>query len=314
MLPSQLARLDLNALQALVVVEDCQSFSEASTRLEVNQSTISYAIKRLREAFNDPIFVRQGNSIVATDKCRQLALEARSILERINVLASPETFQPASAHGHITLSCNHHERMFLIPGFLHRLLKQAPNVRVDILESAVDGQQQLKQNLSDIVIGPVSILGEIYYRRKMFVDHYACVMDPAHPLTRGEITLERYCRTRHIAVTHNGRWEALYFPVLRARNAVITPTVTVPSHDNLEPLIRGTDLVATIPYRLARHLSKTLSLRPFPEEVRIQIEMYWTERTHYSGLHRWVRQVLADVARNELGVAPEVFDEVGKSV
>ncbi|SIT56931.1 LysR family transcriptional regulator [Mesorhizobium prunaredense] len=301
MLPDELASVDLAALQTLVAVQDRASFSDASQLLGVNQSTISYAIKRLRKAFNDPLFVRQGNSIVATDKGEQLAQQARGILEQMAALSSPSGFDPATAEGSVTVSCNHHERMFLIPDFLRRAQKEAPQATIHIFESAVDGKQQLKENTCDIVLGPVSILGDIYYRRKMFSDHYACVMDPAHELTRGALTLERYCASRHVAVTHNGRWEALYFAALLARGIELEPDVTVSSHDILERLIPASELVATIPYRLARRLSDRLALRPFPMDVFIQVDMYWTERTHHSGLHRWARQILAEVAEENLG-------------
>lgn len=301
MLSEDLSRIDLAALQALVAVQDKSSFSDASLVLGVNQSTISYAIKRLRKAFNDPLFVRQGNAIVATDKGDQLAQQARAILEQMAAISSPSGFDPATAVGTVTVSCNHHERMFLIPDFLRRAQKEAPKATIHIFESAVDGKQQLKENTCDIVVGPVSILGDIYYRRKMFKDHYACVMDPAHPLARGTLTLERYCASRHVAVTHNGRWEALYFAALRARGIELEPDVTVSSHDILERLIPVSELVATIPFRLASRLSDRLTLRPFPIDVFIQIDMYWTERTHHSGLHRWARQILAEVAEKNLG-------------
>ena len=169
MLSEDLAHIDLHTLQALVMVQDCQSFSQASQRLGVNQSTISYAINRLRKAFNDPIFVRQGNSIVATDKCSQLAQGARRIIEQMQALSTPSGFDPATADGSITVSCNHHERMFLIPNFVREAQRQAPNVKVNIYESAVSGKQQLKENICDIVVGPVAIFGDIYYRRNLFL-------------------------------------------------------------------------------------------------------------------------------------------------
>lgn len=307
MLNKELAGIDLGVLEALVSVHDCRSFSEASLRLGVNQSTISYAINRLRKAFNDPMFVRQGNSIVTTHKCEELAREARGIIEHMAALSSTTGFDPEAADGSVTVSCNHHERMFLIPDFVRRAQREAPNARIHIFESTVDGKQQLKQNTCDIVVGPVSIFGDIYYRRKMFSDRYACIMDADHPLARGELTLERYCAARHVAVTHNGRWEALYFAALRARDIALTPEVTVSSHDILERLIPGSELVATIPYRLARRFSPGLALRRFPLDVFIQIDMYWTERTHYSGLHRWARQILAEVAQAKLGDDADVF-------
>jgi DNA-binding transcriptional LysR family regulator len=318
MLSDELAQIDVHTLQLLVIVHDTGSFSVASNQLGISQSTVSYAIERLRKAFSDPLFVRQGNRITETDKCRDLVSQAREIVNRLQAIAAHSDFDPATAEGIVTLSCNHHERFLLVPAFLKAMRSAAPKAVLGLLESAVNGKRQLKENAADIVLGPVRILGDGYFRRHLFTDHYSCVMDPTNPLADGELTLERYRHAAHVAVTHNGQWQALYFEALRLRDIAIKPQLTLPSHDNLDLMIKGTDLVATIPNRLARAFettpehaaekcerfldngklkNKSLAVRPFPIHIPIEIDMYWTERTHRSGLHKWARQLLVDVAR-----------------
>jgi DNA-binding transcriptional LysR family regulator len=300
MIPEDLAQIDLRSLQLLVTVHDSGSFSATASQLGVSQSTVSYTIERLRKAFGDSLFVRQGNQITETEKCRDLVSQAREIVNRMLAIAVPTEFDPATAEGMVTLSCNHHERFLLVPAFLKAMRKAAPNVHLNILESAVNGKQQLKENIADIVLGPVRILGEGYFRRRLFTDHYSCVMDRDNPLAEGELTLDRYRKAAHVAITHNGQWQALYFEALRARDIALKPQLTLPSHDSLELMLVGTDLVATIPNRLASAYQETLSARGFPILIPIEIDMYWTERTHRSGLHRWSRQLLVDVARTTL--------------
>ncbi|WP_225525209.1 LysR family transcriptional regulator [Rhizobium leguminosarum] len=297
MIPEELAQIDIRSLQLLVTVHDTGSFSAAASALGVSQSTVSYTIERLRKAFGDALFVRQGNQITGTEKCGELVSQAREIVNRMLAIAVPSEFDPKTAEGSVTLSCNHHERFLLVPVFLKAMRQAAPNVLLNILESAVNGKQQLKENIADIVLGPVRILGEGYFRRRLFVDHYSCVMDRKNPLADGELTLARYRQAAHVAITHNGQWQALYFEALRARDIALKPQLTLPSHDSLELMIVGTDLVATIPNRLASAYQDTLAVRSFPIHTPIEIDIYWTERTHRSGLHRWARQLLADVAR-----------------
>lgn len=297
MLSDELGQIDLRSLQVLVTVYDCGSFSTASANLDVSQSTVSYTIDRLRRAFGDPLFVRQGNRVTETERCRDLVSQAREMVNRMHAIASPADFDPMTAEGTLTLSCNHHERFLLVPAYLKKMREAAPHVVLNLLESAVSGKQQLRENLADIVLGPVRILGEGYFRRHIFSDHYACLMDPANPLAEGELTLERYRTAAHVAITHNGRWQALYFEALRAQAISIETELSLPSHDSLELMIAGTDLVATIPNRLASAYRDQLAVRPFPIHIPIDIDMYWTERTHRSGLHRWARQLLAEIAR-----------------
>ena len=300
MLPDDLARIDLHALQLLVTVHDTGSFSTAAGQLDVSQSTVSYTIERLRKAFGDPLFVRQGNMISATGRCSELVVHARDMVNRMMAIAVPDEFDPAMAEGTITLSCNHHERILLMPDYIKAARARAPNVGFILLESTVNGKQQLKENMADIVLGPVRILGDGYFRRSIFTDHYACVMDRRNPLMMTELTLARYQSAAHVTVTHNGQWQALYFDALRANGIHLKPQLTLPTHDSLELMIVGTNFLATIPDRLAKTFGPDVGVVPFPIPTPIDIDMYWTERTHRSGLHRWARQLLVEVAKTSI--------------
>lgn len=298
MLNEELAQVDLRSLEVLVTVSDTGSFSKTSLVMEVSQSTISYTVDRLRRAFSDPLFVRQGNQLTETEKCRDLVSSAREIVNRMRAMAIPEEFDPITAEGRVTVSCNHHERFLLMPRYLHAMRAAAPHVALVLLESAVNGKQQLRENAADLVLGPVKIIGEGYFRRRMFTDHYACLMDRSNPLCDGELTLDRYSSAAHVTVTHNGLWQALYLDALRVNGIEPRPQLIVPSHDSLELMLEYTDLVATIPHRLASVYADRLAVRPFPIHIPIEIEMHWTERTHRSGLHKWARQLLVDVAKD----------------
>ena len=72
--------VDFASLRILKLVHAHQSFSKAADSLGANQSTISYAIARLREVFHDPLFVRQGGGIVATERCNEIVAETPGFL------------------------------------------------------------------------------------------------------------------------------------------------------------------------------------------------------------------------------------------
>ncbi|WP_224741739.1 helix-turn-helix domain-containing protein [Bradyrhizobium sp. 2S1] len=93
---SSIDPIDIGTLRTLVLVYDLQSFSAAAKRLDVNQSTISYAIERLRCALHDPLFVRNGNGVTATERCAALVGWARDMIGEIDGLAAPAEFDPAT--------------------------------------------------------------------------------------------------------------------------------------------------------------------------------------------------------------------------
>lgn len=300
---SAIDRHAVGDLQALVVIHDTLSITEAARRLDLSQSTVSYIVKNLRQSFADPLFIRIGNRLEPTPRCLDIVAGLRPALMTLDVLASGQPFRPADATGEIVISCNYHERRATMPAALREIRAQAPHLKIDLHEAAVDGRRQLIENLVDIVLGPVAMLGEIFYRTHLFDDRYVCVMDPANPFAIGELTLERYEKARHLMVTHNRRWQAIFQPLLRAQGVHIQPSLSVPSHDSIELLLPGSDLVASIPERLAQEFAGPFVVKPFPIDVPIKIDMFWTERTHHSGAHAWVRGIIARTARQEFATA-----------
>ena len=65
-------RLDLNLLVVLEAIHAEGSLTRAARRLNLSQPAISHALGRLREALDDPLFLRQGNRMVPTPRTLRL--------------------------------------------------------------------------------------------------------------------------------------------------------------------------------------------------------------------------------------------------
>ena len=64
----ELGRLDLNLLVALEALIEEGSVSRAAERLYITQSAMSKTLGRLRELFDDPLFIRRGSGMVPTPR------------------------------------------------------------------------------------------------------------------------------------------------------------------------------------------------------------------------------------------------------
>ncbi|MCK9508414.1 MAG: LysR substrate-binding domain-containing protein, partial [Pigmentiphaga sp.] len=63
--------------------------------------------------------------------------------------------------------------------------------------------------------------------------------------------------------------------------------------------LHQTDVVATIPKRMAEEISKTFAIKivPFPGVLpTVRNALYWHEKNHRSPLHHWFRTLVVDVA------------------
>lgn len=285
--------VDFAALRTLRLVHGYQSFSRAAESLNTGQSTVSYAIERLRVVFGDPLFVRQGGKIVPTQRCNEIVEVTTRMFDEFSSLAEPPAFDPCKVDATISLSCNYYERTTMIPEMMRRLRKIAPGLKINILPSTIRGKEQLDRGESDILIGPMTMTGGNIYRRHLIRDHYVCVMGRENPLCHVDLSAEVYLAAPHIVVNYGGGWKSKYLHEIEAGGEVLNTIMWVPSPAALPALLDGTDLVSTIPLRVAKTFGSRVHYTKIPFQGTLDIDLAWTGRTHKSPMHKWFRSELA---------------------
>ena len=291
------SRLDFRSLEILKRVHDRGSVSAVAAEIGQNQSSVSYTLNRLREAFGDPLFVRSGRGVEPTVRCREIVEAAGDILDRMEGLFRAPAFDPATSDETVGISCNHYERSVLIPPIARRMARDAPGIRLRVLQSLLQGHRQLSAGECDILLSPRRAESDTLFQQRLLEDRFVCVMDADHPLARGTITLERYGNCRHAALTREGGWRPLYMDSLAAEGVGIDIAVEMPSPADLVDFIGGTDLVLTMLSRLARGVGGNMRVRESPFDIEVAIFQFWTTRTHWSPAYRWVRNVVSEVAQ-----------------
>jgi len=302
--PTDALSIDFAALRMLRLVYNLQSFSKAAEALEVNQSTVSYTIDRLREAFRDPLFVRQGGGIAPTQRCLEIVRKSGQILEAFEALVAPSEFVPSQASDIVSISCNYYERHIILPPFIRELRKLAPNVVVEVKTAAARGLTLLKQGEADLLIGPAQVFQDNLYHRTLTEDYYVCLMDRQHPLAGSPLTLDDYLQANHAIVTYGGNWRSPYLLELERRSLALNRKLSVPSLSDLPNVLPGSDLISTVPSRFSATFDASIHIARCPIPARFKLGLTWMHRTHQSALHGWVRQLIA-AACNRLPPLPD---------
>lgn len=91
-----LARADLNLLVVFEALFADRHVGRAAKRLCLSQSATSHALGRLRELFNDPLFVRNPRGIEPTPRGRELAQPIADALAQIRGFLSPVETEKAA--------------------------------------------------------------------------------------------------------------------------------------------------------------------------------------------------------------------------
>ncbi len=286
--------VDFAALRTLKLVHERRSFTATANILDVNQSAISYTIEKLRKVFEDPLFFRQGGRIVPTERCNIIVETASEILDQFETLTHPEDFNPATAQESISIACNYYERSVILPRVIKKLRAEAPGIRLNLMNSTSSGDVQLKNSDADILIGPMRPDEQGFFCRKLLSEHYVCVMDPENALAQKPLSIDDYIRCPHVTITYGGSWRSLYLTELAKQGLELNQVLTVPSPASLEAMIPGSDLVATIPSRIAAANCGNLYVADCPIPVGFEVDLVWTTRTHHAPMYVWLRNLISD--------------------
>jgi hypothetical protein len=81
---ADLRTLDLNLLKTLDALLDERSVTRAAARLALTQPAVSGMLNRLRDYFDDPLFIRAPHGIVPTTRAEALAAPS-SVFLRISM-------------------------------------------------------------------------------------------------------------------------------------------------------------------------------------------------------------------------------------
>ncbi|WP_071673706.1 LysR family transcriptional regulator [Nioella nitratireducens] len=298
---SKALNIDFADLRTLRLVHEHLSFSEVAQILGVNQSAVSYTIEKLRRAFDDQLFFRQGGGVVATERCAVIATAAAGMLADLEQLAMPEAFDPAEAEHRFTIACNFYERQLILPLIMRKLRETAPNMRVDTINSISLGHLQLKRGEAELLIGPLKPEEAGFYCRNLATERYVCVMDPDNPLARKPLTLEDYLTAKHAVVLYGGGWRSGYLRALDRMGRSLDQVLSVPSPAGLNRVLAGTDLLSTVPNRIADTFGDGLHITDCPCPAPFDIDLVWTERTHRSPIHIWLRELISREVKAALG-------------
>jgi DNA-binding transcriptional LysR family regulator len=294
--------IDFAALRTLRAVYECRSFSLAAERLDLGQSTISYTIDRLRTVFGDPLFVRQGSGIVATDRCISIVGAAGGMLEEFTGLIEPPVFDPATSTASVSIASNYYERATLLPLLLKTLRQKAPGIHLNMVQSLTEGEQSLRRGDSDILLSPMTIKESGFFKRSLFTDHYVCIMCKQNPLASQTMTEQRYVNANHALVTYGDNWRSFYLVELEGKGLELNRSISIPSPADIGMLLAGTDMISTVPSRIADKLSGDIISVACPFPAPFNLDMYWTSRTHESAMLVWLRK---QIARNAAELASQ---------
>lgn len=295
---SDIRNFDLNLLKALDALLDERSVTKAAQRLSLTQPAVSGMLTRLRDSFDDPLFVRAQRGMVPTLRAQQLAIPVKRLISELEAMLMPQAFDPAVSTMLVTVAATDYALRAVVVPFLNALRMQAPNIRVAVRPVDLSAlSNQLEQGEVDIALVTPEMTPPGVSSKDLFDERYVCVMRAGHPDARSPtLSLDRFCELDHALVSPSGgSFTGVTDEALSRIHRHRRVNVSVSSFLILPELLISSDLIAVAPERLTQ-ANNTLAVKEPPIEIPgFTKAAVWHERAERDEGQRWVRSVLFKV-------------------
>lgn len=292
--------VDLNLLRVFDAVLRERGVTRAAQRLRLTQPAVSNALGRLRALFDDALFVRTPRGMEATPFARELDQPVRQALALIeSAFAQRAGFDAASSTRAFRFYMSDLGEISFLPPLVERARRAAPGVR---LESAALGLEDIEEALAtgalDLAIGFLPGLGGHVRRRRLFRDPYVCLMRAEHPQVGERLTRKLFLEASHALVTSSGSGHSVIEEALERNGLTRRIALRVPHFTVVPMVLERTDLLLTLPGRVARVYAARGRFKTLPLPVPIppaDVGVHWHERFERDPGNCWLREQLVEL-------------------
>lgn len=299
--PMDVAGFDLNLLKVFDALYAERHVTHAGLRTGLSQSAMSGALTRLREVFEDELFVRTPAGMQPTPRAHDLAGPVADALRLVRGALGTRSFDHRTSDQAFTIAMTDYAAFVLLPPLLARLGAEAP--QVDLRVRGMFGRDEavalLDAGEADLAVGVPTDASARIISRPLFREGFACVARCGHPAFAEGVSLEAFAAAPHLLVSPEGDRSGLVDRELSKLGLKRRVLLSLPQFLVAPFVIAETDLVATLSSRVARRFAETgvgIAVHEPPIVLPTwPLAMMWHRRTDAHTATTWLREVVAEV-------------------
>ena len=293
----ELKDIDLNLLVLMQQMFKARSVSRVAEQLGLSQPAVSNALARLRKLLGDPLFVRTPAGMLPTPLAQQFAAPLAQALATLHAaLNQRAAFAPTHSERLFTIGMTDIGEIYFLPTLMDALARAAPGVALStVRNTAVNLKEEMEAGHVDLAIGLLPQLKGGFFQRRLFMQRYVCLFRKGHALDKRRVSLREFSAAEHVVVVSPGTGHGKVDEVLERAGIRRTVRLTVPHFVAVGHILRTTDMVATVPERLAQALVEPFGLAyaRHPAAVpQIAIKVFWHAKVHKDPASQWLRTLV----------------------
>ncbi|MFJ3539918.1 LysR family transcriptional regulator [Streptomyces sp. NPDC090109] len=300
--------LDLNLLVALDALLEEGSVGGAADRLNLSSPAMSRTLGRIRRALGDPVLVRSGRAMVPTPRALAVRAEVHELVVRARAVFAPAgEVDPARLERVFTVQADESLVVRLGAPLLTRMRAEAPGVSLRFLGEGPQDVQFLREDLADLEIGNIAGTGPETRIEPLLEERFMGVVRAGHPLLDGGVTLAGFAAADHLNHSRRGRFTGPIDTALAAHGLTRRVVAVYPTFASALLALLDTDFVGILGEHVHAATARRFGLATFPIPLDLpplRLSLAWHPRYEADPAHTWLRGLVTEVVRSELGPAP----------
>jgi len=299
--------VDLNLLVVFDAIMTERSITGAANRIGMTQPAVSNAVARMRQVWNDPLFVKQGRGIKPTPHAENLWLQTRGPLFEIRQMTTETGFDPKTSERVFRVGVTEHPvDMLWLP--LRRVMEaEAPRISIHSVPIHRNTEELLLDASIDLAVH-YYVGGHKQIRSSwLFSNKLVCAVRPNHSLlkslnSKGILPLEEYLSADHLMVSLSGEAKGNVDDVLAQQGLKRKIAMTVNHFSLIPPILRDSNLVCVTPQSVVARAVRAGELAIIPLSFEVEpapISLLWHTRQDKDAGNIWMRQLVSQFANAE---------------
>lgn len=299
-----LSAIDLNLLVAFEALLEERSVTLSAQRLHLGQPAMSAALGRLRILFEDELFIRMGREMQPTSKALEIAIGILAALQQIRqTLEAGQVFDAPTSTHRFAIGSPDYTSYVILPALLEFCGQHAPQLNFRLIGYEKDRVGELlEQGAIDVALGVFPDPPPQTHHLSLFQEHFVGIARHGHPaIEQGTMSLATFANLSHALVTLRRDTTGEIDKLLSRQHLQRRVAVTTPHMLALPALLARTDLVATVPDRVATQLARLHHLDLFELPIETEtwtVSMLWSKLADKDAPNLWLRQTLHQVSQS----------------
>lgn len=294
-----LRSIDLNLLTIFDAVMAERNISKAAEKIAMSQPAVSAALSRLKLVMQDELFVRSSHGVKPTPRALELEAPIRTILNMISeTVIQAREFDYTKSDRVFSFASMDYGGIALVPFLLKHLQDLGATVQFRIWpQYERDLRELMHFGTVDLAMDNVPIIENDFKVEMVRKEPGYCLVRKGHPVIQKSLSLEQFLETPHVVLYPRTDRLSMFDQFLISKGLRRNHGIRVPSFFNMPYIVRETDMICSLPERVALQIAEQFDLNVFPVPVDgwvAPMYLMWHSSLEADQGHKWLREIVME--------------------